>query len=146
MTVSLGGERVELIHPEPAHSSDTTILYFPEQRVGFAVDYINVRRLPGSFDPYPFDQYVSAVATMFALDIDIVVPGHGNVGQREDLAEYMGFLRDLQTEVAAAIADGQTLQQAQQSVELAEYSGWLLFDERKANVVAGAYAILSGTR
>jgi hypothetical protein len=58
----------------------------------------------------------------------------------------MGFLRDLQTEVAAAIADGQTLQQAQQSVELAEYSGWLLFDERKANVVAGAYAILSGTR
>jgi glyoxylase-like metal-dependent hydrolase (beta-lactamase superfamily II) len=143
MTVSLGGQRVELIHPNPAHSSDTTVLYFPEQRAGFAVDYINVERLPGSFDPYPFDQYVSAVGTMFALDIDIVVPGHGNVGRREHLAEYMGFLRDLQTEVSAAVAEGQTLEQAQRSVRLAEYSDWLLFDERKANVIAGAYAIVT---
>ena len=96
MVVTLGGQRVELIHPEPAHSADTTVLYFPEQRVGFGVDYINVRRLPGGLDIYSFDQYASAIGTMLALDIDTVVPGHGNVGRREDLAEYMGFLRDVQ--------------------------------------------------
>lgn len=145
MVVTLGGQRVELIHPDPAHSDDTTVLFFPEQRVGFGVDYINVRRLPGGLDVYSFDQYASAIGTMLALDIDTVVPGHGNVGRREDLAEYMGFLRDLQAEVSAAIADGQSLQQAQRSVQLSEYSDWLLFDARKENLIANAYNILTST-
>ncbi len=143
LTVTLGGQSVELVHPNPAHSDDTTVLYFPEQRVGFGVDYVNVRRLPGALDLYSFDQYVSAIGTMLTLDIDIVVPGHGNVGRREDLAEYMVFLRDLQAEVSAAISNGQSLQQAQRSVQLSEYSDWLLFDERRENIVAGAYAILT---
>ena len=145
MVVTLGGQRVELIHPDPAHSDDTTVLYFPEQRVGFGVDYINVRRLPGGLDVYSFDQYASAIGTMLALDIDTVVPGHGNVGRREDLAEYMGFLRALQAEVSAAIADGQSLEQVQRSVQLSDYSDWLLFDARRENLVANAYRILTST-
>jgi len=143
MTVTLGGQSVELVHPNPAHSDDMTVLYFPEQRVGFGVDYINVRRLPGALDLYSFDQYASAVGTMYTLDIDTVVPGHGNVGRREDLAEYMGFLRALQAEVSAAIANGESVQQAQRSVQLSEYSDWLLFDNRRENLVAAAYAILT---
>jgi len=145
MVVTLGGQRVELIHPDPAHSDDTTVLYFPEQRVGFGVDYINVRRLPGGLDIYSFDQYASAIGTMLALDIDIVVPGHGNVGRREDLAEYMGFLRDVQAEVSAAIAEGQSLEQTQRSVRLSEYSDWLAFDARRENLIANAYRILTRT-
>lgn len=145
MVVTLGGQRVELIHPEPAHSADTTVLYFPEQRVGFGVDYINVRRLPGGLDIYSFDQYASAIGTMLALDIDTVVPGHGNVGRREDLAEYMGFLRDVQAEVSAAIAEGQSLEQVQRSVQLSEYSDWLAFDARREGLIANAYRILTRT-
>lgn len=143
LTVELGGQSVELLHPGPAHSDDMSVLYFPEQRVGFGVDYVNIRLVPGALYLYSFDQYASAVGTMLALDIDTVVPGHGNVGQREDLVEYMGFLRDLEAEISAAIADGQSLQQAQRSVQLSEYSDWQLFDERRENVVASAYSILT---
>ena len=145
MVVTLGGQRVELIHPDPAHSDDMTVLYFPEQRVGFGVDYINVRRLPGGLDIYSFDQYASAIGTMLALDIDTVVPGHGNVGRREDLAEYMGFLRDVQAEVSAAIAEGQSLEQVQRSVQLSEYSDWLAFDARRESLIANAYRMLTRT-
>ena len=145
MVVTLGGQRVELIHPDPAHSDDMTVLYFPEQRVGFGVDYINVRRLPGGLDIYSFDQYASAIGTMLALDIDTVVPGHGNVGRREDLAEYMGFLREVQAEVSAAIADDQSLEQVQRSVQLSEYSDWLAFDARRESLIANAYRMLTRT-
>ncbi len=143
MSVTLGGETVELVHPNPAHSDDMTVLYFPDQRAAFGVDYMNVRRLPGALDDYSFDQYASAVGTMLALDIDIVVPGHGNVGRREHLAEYMEFLRHLQSEVASGIARGQSLQQIQRSADLSDYSDWLQFDARRDNVIAAAYAILS---
>ena len=83
LTVTLGGQSVELLHPGPAHSDDMTVLYFPEQRVGFGVDFVNIRLVPGALYLYSFDQYASAVETMLSLDIDTVVPGHGNVGRRE---------------------------------------------------------------
>ena len=40
-------------------------------------------------------------------------------------------------------ANGLTLQQAQRSVQLSEYSDWLHFDGRRENVIASAYAILT---
>ena len=77
-----------------------TVLYFPEQRVGFGVDYVNVRRLPGSLGLYSFDQYASAIGTMLTLDIDTVVPGGrlaGAARERNDLGNrdtYAGELAD----------------------------------------------------
>lgn len=143
MTVTLGGQRVELLHPNPAHSDDMTVLYFPEQRVAFGVDYINIRLIPGDLYLYTFDQHASAIETVLSLDIDTVVPGHGEVGTREELAEYLEFLRDLQTETAAAIEEGQSLQQTQQSVQLSAYTDWLYFDDRRENLIASAYRILT---
>ncbi len=55
----------------------------------------------------------------------------------------MTFLRKLQSDVAAAIARGETVEEAQQSVQLTEYSDWLSFDERRANLVAAAYEVLT---
>jgi glyoxylase-like metal-dependent hydrolase (beta-lactamase superfamily II) len=143
MVVKLGGQSVELVHPGPAHSDDMSVLFFREQRVGFAVDYANVKRLPGQLQMYTFDQYASAIGAILTLDIDTVVIGHGNVGHREDLDEYLGFLRHLQAEVAAAIAEGQSLEEVQESVQLPEYSHWLSFDDRRANLVADAYAVVT---
>ena len=142
MKLTLGGETVELIHTTPAHSADMTILYFPRQRTGFGVDYINVRRLPGSLEFWPFDAYAQAIGAMLELDIDIVVPGHGNVGRREHMAEYMGFLRHLQAEVSAGIARGRSLEQIQRTADLSDYEDWLQFDARRDNLIAAAYANL----
>ncbi|HEY5624488.1 MAG TPA: MBL fold metallo-hydrolase [Gammaproteobacteria bacterium] len=138
MTVTLGGQRVVLMHPNPAHSDDMTVLHFPEQRVAFGVDYLNVRLVSGDLYHYSYDQYASAIEMVLSLDIDTFVPGHGDPGRREDLAEYLGFLRNLQAEVSAAIESGQSLQQTQQSVQLSDYSDWLYFDDRKDNLIASA--------
>jgi hypothetical protein len=42
-----------------------------------------------------------------------------------------------------AHSDGQSLEQAQQSVQLSDYSDWLLFNERRENVITSAYTILT---
>lgn len=143
MVVKLGGQSVQLLHPGPAHSDDMSVLFFREQRVGFAVDYANVQRLPGRLQMYTFDQYAHAIGTVLTLDIDTVVIGHGNIGNRADLDDYLGFLRHLQAEVTAAVAEGQSLEEVKESVQLPEYSHWLSFDERRANLVADAYAVVT---
>ncbi len=144
MTLRLGGRVVELFHPGRAHSNDMTVLFFPEERAAFGVDYFNVRRLPGSLTGSSFDEYFEAVGAIEALDIDTVLPGHGNAGVREDLSEYIQFLQDVESAVAAGIARGHTVEELQQTVLLENYSDWLLYEDRRENIIAGAYAILTG--
>ena len=143
MTLDVGGRTVELIHPGPAHSDDMTVMFFPEERAAFAVDYINVRRLPGSLAGTTFEEYAAAIGTIETLDIDTVLPGHGDAGVPADLAAYAAFLEDLRAAVAEGLEQGLSLEELQESVTLEEYSGWLLFEDRRANIVAEAYRILT---
>ena len=48
MRLTLGGKTVDLIYPGKNHSDDATVLYFPAERVVFAVDDVAVPAvLPG---------------------------------------------------------------------------------------------------
>jgi glyoxylase-like metal-dependent hydrolase (beta-lactamase superfamily II) len=143
MTLEVGGSTVELVHPGPAHSDDMTVLAFPKERAAFAVDFINVRRFPGSLAGTTFDEYAAAIGMIQALDIDIVLPGHGDAGVRDDLAEYAMFLDDVRARVADGLAEGLPLDQLQNTVILEPYVEWLLYDDRRANLVSEAYTILT---
>ena len=143
LTLEVSGRTVELIHPGPAHSDDMTVLFFPAERAAFAVDYINVRRLPGSLAGTTFEEYAAAIEAIQALDIDTVLPGHGEAGVTEDLTEYAAFLEAVRAAVAAGLAEGMSLDELQETVRLEPYAWWLLYDDRRANLVSEAYAILT---
>ena len=144
MTVTLGGSTVELFHSTPTHSEDMTVLLFPEERAAFGVDFVHVLRLPGNLSGAPVADYLQALAEVDALDFDILIQGHGGPGSKADLVSFIGFLQDLESEVAAAIAAGQSVEEAQESVLLSDYSDWLLYEQRRANLVGEMYGILSG--
>jgi hypothetical protein len=55
----------------------------------------------------------------------------------------MGFQETLRSEVSAAIAAGQGLEEARESVLLSDYSNWSLYEERRASIVGEMYALLS---
>ena len=48
MMLTLGDSTVELHHPSPAHSDDTTVVLFPNERAAFTVDFLHARRFPGT--------------------------------------------------------------------------------------------------
>ena len=80
MTIELGGQVVELIHPGLNHSDDATVMLFPEQRVLFATEFLadalvvdNIRSLPsacGPFDGSPLAEWIKSYETVEALDFD----------------------------------------------------------------------------
>ena len=144
MTITLGGSRVELMHPGPAHSDDMTVLLFPEQRVVFGVDFMHVNRFPATLAGYPVAQYVDAVAKVQDLDFDIVIQGHGNDGVKADLAFFLDFLRALEAAVADGIAAGRTLDEMRENLAFPGYKDWLLYDERRVNLITEAYELLAG--
>jgi glyoxylase-like metal-dependent hydrolase (beta-lactamase superfamily II) len=139
-TITLGGKRVELIHPGPNHSVDGTIVYFPAERVVFGVDWINVRAPAGNLlTPAPPSQWVKSLKLVAALDFDLVAPGHGNIGTKADMVDQAQYYEDLVAGVSKGIAAGQTVEQLQASNLLEKYSWWPNFTQGRNQNIAHVY-------
>ena len=145
MMLTLGDSTVELSHPSAAHSDDTTVVLFPNERAAFTVDFLHARRFPGTLSGYTVDEYEAALATVDALDFDILVAGHGNSGTKADVSGFLTFLRALESDVTAGIAEGLDRETLQQTILMADYSDWLLYEQRRANLVGEMYDVLSAS-
>ena len=143
MTVTLGGETVELIHAGPSHSDDLSVLYFPAQRAAFGVDFINVLRLPGPLDGASLDQWIASIGAMAALDFDIAIPGHGTIGTKADISAYRRYFEDLQAAVTTGIEAGASVAELQQTIHLDAYQDWDRYDTQLAVHIGEAYEIMS---
>ena len=130
MTIELGGKRVELIYPGPSHSDNLIAIYFPDERAVFTVDMISVKRLPyrDLSDAY-FPQWMEAIRRVEAIDFDILVPGHGPMGTKQDAADHRAYLEQLYEEVLAAARAGQSLEEMQAAITLDAYRDWGRYDD-----------------
>ena len=124
-TVTLGGKSVEMIHPGPAHSANMSVLHFPEESAVFVVDFISLGRLPfQTMNGYEHDLWTGEMSAVEALGAEFVIPGHGDVGSTDDLAQYRQYHVDLHDAVAAGMAAGSSLEEMQASITLEAYSDW----------------------
>jgi glyoxylase-like metal-dependent hydrolase (beta-lactamase superfamily II) len=144
LTITLGGKRVELISKPTAHADDNTIVRFVDgTNVLFASDWITVRRLP--FGPIG-DAETAVVKTVEAMDFEHFVCSHGMLGKKSDVTASIRYRESLRDAVAAAIAAGQSLEQAQASVLMDAYKDWEFYAQQRPQNVAGMYRALSARR
>jgi glyoxylase-like metal-dependent hydrolase (beta-lactamase superfamily II) len=144
MTVTLGAKTVELIHPGPNHSTDATVLFFPEERAIYGVDFLNVKRLALGFPGTgTLEEWIRSLRTIEALDFDIVSPGHSSTGTKADFIAYRQFFEDLQAVVTEAVESGVTLDALLASNALTEYSDLPNYDPQRNRNIADAYNLLT---
>ena len=91
-TVTFGGKRVMMIHLGVAHTNDSTVLYFPDERTVFSADVLQVKRLPQSLAP-SVGAYIDALRTIVALDFDHAATGHALMGTKKDAAQSLQYPR-----------------------------------------------------
>jgi glyoxylase-like metal-dependent hydrolase (beta-lactamase superfamily II) len=141
ITITLGGKRVEVISKPTAHADDNTIVRFVDgTNVLFASDWITVHRVP--FGPIS-DAETGIVKTVEAMDFEHFVCSHGMLGKKSDVTANIRYREELKTAVAAAIAAGQTVEQAQASVLMDAYKDWEFYAQQRPQNVAGMYRALS---
>jgi glyoxylase-like metal-dependent hydrolase (beta-lactamase superfamily II) len=149
MTLKLGGSTVELIFPGLNHSDDATVMYFPEERVVFATEFLadalvtdNIRSLPsacGPFDYHPLSEWIRSYRTVEALDFDIVAPGHGDVFEKAGVTETRQFFEDLVAAVSAGMAAGIPLEELKETILLEDYKDWENYERLRARNIEAAY-------
>ncbi len=146
MSITLGGSRVELMHPGPAHTDDMTVLLFPEQRAVFGVDFLSIRNIPPTLGGYSVGQYVDANARVQDLDFDILIPGHGDVGEKSDLMLFPDYLRAVEAAVASGIAEGRSLEEMHENLSFPDYEDWGLSpreNTRRLNLITEIHEFLT---
>jgi len=144
LAINLGGKRVEVIWKPTAHADDNTIVRFLDgANVLFASDWITVHRLP--FGPIG-DAETAVVKTVEAMDFEYFVCSHGMLGRKADVSANVRYREELRDAVAAAIAAGQTLEQAQASVLMDSYKEWEFYAQQRPQNVAGMYRALTNSR
>ena len=145
-SVTLGDKTVEMIHALPSHSNDSSIIHFPAERAVFAVDFVNVRRVPfQTMNGWgPIGSWIDANHHLqSALGYDIVIPGHGPIGTKSDVDDTTRYLEELLAAVTEAVDAGMSLEEAQAAVLMEDYSDWAQYDAWRAMNVQGVYETLT---
>lgn len=156
MRLTLGGKTVELLFPGLNHSDDATVMYFPEERVVFATEFLadalvtnNPRSLPSAcsaFDRHPISEWIRSYETVEALDFDVVAPGHGAVFDKAIVSETREYFEYLAAEVSAGIRSGRPLEELVESIRLERYSDWANYERLRRMNVEAAYLNLTRYR
>lgn len=153
LRLELGGVAVDLYWPGPTQGDDHLIVHYPARRILFAVDFIPVMRLP--FRDLPgatsIDAWVNSLAWIEeTLDFDVLVPGHGELGNKESVRAVRGYLQELTAAIRAAqargLADSSEEMTAAVRIDLApRYGSWEAFDEYLPLNITGVIRVWSGT-
>ncbi len=134
MSIIDGGRDVSLRWLATGHTDGDIILQLPGDKIVFTGDLFFNRALPSSQDANLLG-WIKALELLLKLDAERFVPGHGPVGTRRDVEDFLGYLRELRSLVEPAISRGDTLEQVLAEVTLpARYSGYRFQDFFPANV------------
>ena len=144
LTLSLGGKTVELKFLGKSHSDNMIVAHFPDERTLFTVDFISVKRLPfRTFRDGFMPDLIAAIDKAGEMDFDILAPGHGALGTKQDAADHGQYVKDLKAEVEAGIAAGKSLEEMKVSIKMEKYADWGQYKEWLAENVEGMHRMLT---
>lgn len=134
MRFHFNGERIDLVHFGPAHTTGDTAVIFREHKTVHMGDVYNNAGYPfidadngGSLSG------IIAFCSKVLEQIDstyAVVPGHGPVADAQALAEYVAMLTTIRDRMSALIGSGATFEQVAASRPTSEW------DSRKGDPAA----------
>lgn len=135
LTVNVGQKEVQLIEVGPAHTKGDAIAYLPGERTVFTGDILFIGSHPIMWAG-PVSNWIAACERILALDVEIVVPGHGAITDKNGVRETRDYFRWLESEVRQRWQAKTPAEQAARELARARYTQWLDRERMAANVRA----------
>ena len=144
-TITSGGQHAQLIWAKNRHSSDLLDIYFPDEKVLFAGDYIWINRMccGWDYDRRPMSTSIASIKALEALDFTILINSHYEQGTKADLVAFRHWLEDLQAAVSAGIKAGKSLEELQKTITLDKYKDWNGYAMQLPAMIQSAYNSLT---
>ena len=113
-TLREGGREIQLHVLGRAHTNGDLFIYLPKEKVVATGDAL-IDWMPFMNDGYPAE-WPETLTELEKLGFDHIIPGHGEVRPKGQLAFFRGYFVDLIAAVKKASADGATLDEMKTKV------------------------------
>lgn len=121
----LGGMEVRALYFGRSHTDGDAVIYFPQLRVIHTGDMF-VRGAP--FIDYASGgsavEWDDTLNEVLQLEFDTVIPGHGDVTNREGLAQWKADFETFRSRVSRLVSQGKNAQEIQTSIDVSDLNGW----------------------
>jgi cyclase len=141
LTLHYGDTEVQLLHYGPAHTFGDTLVYFPQSKVLFAGDVAFFYAMP--LVGGKVGGWLEVIDRVKDLDIEMIVPGHGPVGGKQELEDEREYFEFVMDQSRRCLERGMTPEDAAREIDLGPYAEWPESERFVANV-AVAYRELRG--
>lgn len=118
-----GSRRTVELYEYSGHTSSDIVAYLPKEKILFAGDLVFSEMHPYMADGH-LERLLEALDEIANLDVQVIVPGHGPVGDASDIATMRQYLMDAQQNAAQALQDGATLENAGEIAMAEAYTDW----------------------
>ena len=118
------GTPVEFTYVGPAHTWGDLVAYLPERKILIAADLAFFYVVPFAHNGH-VTKWIEAIDKALAMDVQTIVPGHGPIGGKKELAETGEYFRLLKKEARKRYDAGLSAGKAAAEVRLGRFDNWL---------------------
>jgi cyclase len=146
MTIRLGGREVRLFYLGPGQQAGDTFVAFPHVRALFTPGAFGKHGMPNMLFTPSVDNWVKLLNEVAAMDVDTILPAHGDVATRADAKELAAMLADEYATVKDAVNRGVPLDQAIATLTFPQYKDWRNYGRLQGEIKALYELIQTGKR
>jgi glyoxylase-like metal-dependent hydrolase (beta-lactamase superfamily II) len=148
MTITLGGETVQLHHVSPSHSDSMVMVLFPAYKALQCTDVCESKTMPyNDFLDFYYPGWIETLDWVAKQDVDIIDVGHYTPATKADQAALREYLVDLHQQVLDLVRSGQSWDQLYRNVKFSpQVQQWTGFTNMKLANIQGMYRWVSNHR
>lgn len=142
MVLRVGEKTVRLVEVGPAHTHGDTLVFVPDDRVLYAGDILFNGHHPIVWAG-PVSNWIRACDDILALDVEVIVTGHGPLAGKHEVRELRAYLEYVEVEARRCHAAGMSALEAARAIALDRFANWGCAERLVVNVDA-VYRELAG--
>ena len=124
LTYFIGGTEVQFKFAGPAHTWGDMMAYLPQYRILFAGDVAFFWVAPYANNSY-ITKWIEVCDKIAGWDVDVIVPGHGPIGGKKELAEMANYFRVLGVEARKRYDAKMSPGAAAAEIRLGRFDNWI---------------------
>ena len=134
LTIRDATREIQVLNVGNGHTDGDVVLFLPRERIAFLGDLFFHRALPNTQDSFLL-AWIATLDAILKLDADVFVPGHGPVGNREQVRQFLEYLQDLKGSVEPRVSRGDSMEEVLRDAQVpAKYASFDFQNFFPANV------------
>jgi cyclase len=140
LTLYRGSRRIDILHLGSGHTAADLVVHLPKEGIVITGDLV-VWPVPLVGNPQShIAEWAATLDKLRALNPAVIVPGHGQVLRDDSYLKTLSeMFASIKQQVEASVAKGETLEQAQKSVNLTEFRNRLAGDSKVRRALFANY-------